>query len=371
MTVNQHSGDSGQRLGATLREDLRRGDITETIRRDYRQLKEFYLSDDRKRQLAGMGPVRRTFRLAWWLLRSLFINLTPARRILVVLGSVLVLITANFMGFHDPKGGGISIKTHLVGWLCLLFVLMLELKDKLLARNELEAGRKVQEALQPERTPAVPGWSVWLYTAPANDVGGDVIDFMKVSDNRIMAVIGDVAGKGLRAALLMAKLQATIRALVPDGTSLEEMMAKLNEIFSRDTVSGIFASLLYAELVPSEGTIKYVNAGHLPPLLVRGGAIEEMSKGDPGLGLMRGAHFAEQVVSLNPGDIFVAFSDGVTDTRDLTGEFFGSNRLTATLVRTEAMTAEAIGMRLLAAITAFRGEASVHDDVSIVILKRL
>src|SRR5512138_3275825 len=93
-------------------------------------------------------------------------------------------------------------------------VLMLELKDKLLARSELEAGRTVQLALMPDRPPVVPGWDIWLYSRSANDVGGDLVDYLQIDPQRLGVMLGDVAGKGLPAALLMAKLQATLRALV-------------------------------------------------------------------------------------------------------------------------------------------------------------
>ena len=107
----------------------------------------------------------------------------------------------------------ISIHFPTLGIAILLFILMLELKDKLLAREELEAGRAVQRALMPDSGPTIPGWDVSLFTRSANDVGGDLVDYVPLDDQRNGLVLGDVAGKGLPAALLMAKLQSTLRAL--------------------------------------------------------------------------------------------------------------------------------------------------------------
>jgi len=121
----------------------------------------------------------------------------------------------------------------------------LELKDKLHAKTELEEGRSVQNALMPEENPKVDGWDIWLYTRPANDVGGDLLDFTKISENNYGISLGDVAGKGLSAALLMAKLQSTIRAIVPDYISLSEFGNKLNHIFCRDSLPKLFSSLIY------------------------------------------------------------------------------------------------------------------------------
>ena len=124
----------------------------------------------------------------------------------------------------------------------------------------------MQLALLPTERPAVPGWDVWLYTRPANDVGGDPVDHLPLEDGRHAVVLGDVAGKALPAALLSVKLQATIRALAPHFTNLGDFGAELNRILHRDGSPARFASLVYARLPADTGLVTLLNAGHMPPL---------------------------------------------------------------------------------------------------------
>jgi sigma-B regulation protein RsbU (phosphoserine phosphatase) len=312
---------------------------------------------------------KRMFFLAWWLVKSMLLKLTPARRILL------------FIGFFFILGGG-SIIIHseevrttgnwqILGGVLLLFVLMLELKDKLLARDELEAGRKVQQALMPAPSPSVAGWSVWLFTRPANEVGGDLVDFLNFGSNRNGLVLADVSGKGLQAALMTAKLQATIRALGQDYGSIPKLVSKINEIFHRDSLPNMFASLLYAEIAPDSAHIKFVNAGHLPPLLLQSGTIRETSKGEQALGLIRTSSYTEQTVELQRGDIFFAYSDGLTEARNERGEFFGPERLLRLLPTWQNLSPERLGNAVTTEVDWFVGDARANDDLSLVILKRL
>jgi len=147
----------------TIHADLRSGDLRQTIGRDYTSLRDYALSEGQRRQLPGMSTLRRWFVVPWWILKRLFFALTPARRLLVLVGSLLI-IASHQTGEHQ---NGIA----LAGALLLMFVLLLELKDKLAAREELDAGHAVQKALQPEESPRFPGWDLWLFTRPANEVG--------------------------------------------------------------------------------------------------------------------------------------------------------------------------------------------------------
>ncbi len=310
MAATNSQADDEPKLGRILREDLRRGDLKRTLSRDLKELREFYLDEGRKKRLASMGWLKRLIYMAAWLLKSLFLKLTPLRRVLVVMSLFLILISRTVI---SSDNGVQTNNLGIVGGVLLLFILMLELKDKLLARSELEAGRAVQNALMPERKPSLPGWALWLFARPANDVGGDFVDYMEVGENRFGIALGDVTGKGLRAALLMAKLQATLRALAPDFKSLAELGAKINEIFHRDSIPSIFASLVYLELQSDSGLIRFLNAGHLPPIALRSGRIVETLKGAPALGILAKATYSEQHIELEAGDSLLVYSDGVTD----------------------------------------------------------
>jgi hypothetical protein len=362
-----HAG-SQRSVFSTLRDDIRRGDFASSVRRDFRETKEFMLDERRKKRLTDMGRLRRWQYTMWWLLKSMFFKLTPARRILFVVGIISVLTSGSIQ--YSDRHLRIQNDTSVFGVFCFLFILILELKDKLVARKELEEGREVQKALMPERSPVVPGWQLWLYTRSANEVGGDLVDLVKVGNERLGVVLGDVAGKGLRAALLMVKLQATVRALVPDFTSLSELAAKLNEIFCRDSLRNIFASMVYAEFRPGSGEIRLLNAGHLPPVVVIGGKVAALPKGGPALGIAPGAAFAEQGVTLEKGDMLCIYSDGLTEAENQAGEFLGDQRLLGLLAELSGRPLDEIGSQMVAEVDRFIGDAQTRDDLSIALIKR-
>jgi sigma-B regulation protein RsbU (phosphoserine phosphatase) len=363
MSTAPSSSDPNRNIGKTILDDFRRGDFERTLRRDFSELKEFMLTEERKKRLLGMGRVKQWLYMSWWYLEGLILKLTATRRLLLVIAILLLL--SNVSGSGNFEAG------HILGGLVLLFILMLELKDKLLAHEELEAGHAVQDALAPERSPQVPGWGLWLFTRSANDVGGDLVDFIQIDPQRVGVTLGDVAGKGLRAALLTAKLQSTVRALAPHITSLSELGANLNQIFCRDSLPNLFASVVYVELQPDSGAIRLVNAGHLPPLIVRGTSIEKTEKGGMALGLSPQATFEDHRHDLSANDVLVIYSDGLTEAQNDQGAFFSEQRLLELAPQLAAYPAHVFGERLIAEIDRFVGEAKAYDDITIAILKRL
>jgi len=349
-------------------DDLRRPDLRRTYRRDLRDIFEFYLDEEDRDRLAGMSRFRRWILLTVWLLKGLARNLSPARRLLVLLSFLLYLQS----GFRI-EADNVSIQfldLRWLGFLVLLLVLMLELRDKLLARSELEVGRAVQLALLPVEQPRLEGWDIWLFTRPANDVGGDLVDALEVGPGRLGLALGDVAGKGLGAALLTSKLQATLRALATEGDSLAAFGARLNRIFCRDQVPGRFTTLAYLEVEAGSGEVRLLNAGHLPPLVARDAGVEELSPVAPALGLLADAEFEEQGLTLRPGEGLIVYSDGLTEARNSEGSFFGETRLLDLLRGAGRRIAEETGAQLLGAVEEFVGEERVSDDLSLIVLRR-
>lgn len=353
----------------TLRSDLGRGDFKRSVRREFRELKDVMFDDQRKSQLTDMSAWKRWFLTGWWLFKSMFFKLTPARRILLVAGILLVIGSRTVVFSNEHVR--VSSDTNGLGALCILFVLMLELKDKLIAKKELEAGRAVQEALMPDRNPDVPGWELFLFSRPANEVGGDLVDYITLEDARFGITLADVSGKGLSAALLAAKLQATLRALAPGYVSLGELGSRLNQIVCRDNLKNYFASLLYFEVQHNSGDVRVLNAGHPPPLLIKGHNVETMEKGGVALGIMSDGIFAEQRINLNIDEFIVAYSDGLTEAQNESGEFFGDERLFELSSSIANLSAEETGKMLFETVDRFVGEARVHDDLSIVVLRRV
>ncbi len=369
MTNQNSSKKNDPRIGRTFRDDLHNVKIKDDFRDEYRELKDYFLTDERKEKLKTMGSFKKFFVLPWWLLKSLYFKLTPLRRLLLIFGIIFLLISGKTG--YDSDGNSYTLDvTAILSGLIFLFIIALELKDKLHAKTELEEGRAVQKALMPDIQPEVSGWDIWLYTKPANDVGGDLLDIINLPGNRYGVSIGDVAGKGLSAALLMAKLQATIRALATDFKSLSELAKKINEIFYRDSLPQLFSSLIYIEIESGTNILKMLNAGHPPPFLIRGNNLTKLEKGAPALGIIANPDFDEKSFEFTRDDILVAYSDGVTEARNEIGEFYGEDSLNKELSKIHEMNSKQIGEKLIAAVDNFVGKAKVHDDLTIAILKR-
>jgi len=363
------SGHVEPKLGKTLIDDFRRGDLRPTVSRDWRDLKDFFLTPERRKRLAEMGWFKRWFFMISWLLKSMFLKLTPVRRILLVVGLLFLLAAGSVtIGSANIRIGS---NTNILGTIIILFILMLELKDKLLARSELEAGRAVQDALLPHKKPKIDGWDLCLITRPANDVGGDLVDYMPLGKDKFGVVLADVAGKGLGAALLMAKLQATLRALAKDYKSLAQLARKINEIFYSDTLANSFASLVYLELLANSGNVRLINAGHIPPIILRGSKIEEMPKGTPALGLAHKTDYTEESVHLYGGELMVIYSDGLSEARNEQGHFFGDQKLMMLAQEVSELTADEICQHLINKVDRFIGNAAQNDDLSLIVVKKI
>jgi phosphoserine phosphatase RsbU/P len=370
-----NSAASSRQLWTTLTDDVRividdiqRRGIRRTVGGTFASLERFYVTEEDRKRLTELSEFRRWLRRFWWLVKGLLLKLTPARR--VMLAAALVLFVFGTERFNAGRVR-FEVRTAPLATTMIFVVLMLELKDKLVARNELEAGRAVQLALMPAEKPNVPGWDVWLYTRPANDVGGDLVDHLKIDERRHFVALGDVSGKALPAALLSVKLQATLRALAPTFSDLGDLGAAVNRILQRDGLPSRFASLVYLLISEDAGRIGVLNAGHMPPLLVRNGVVETLPRGGVVLGLIEETTYVEHTVDLNAGDSLVVYSDGVSEAMNESEDFFDDERLIAVVRQAAGLPAEATGRRVLDAVSAFVGEAAPSDDMSLIVVKRV
>ncbi|KAA3616629.1 MAG: hypothetical protein DWQ05_12935 [Calditrichaeota bacterium] len=356
------------KLSEAFKEGFKQENFFQSVKREFKELQDFYLDEDRKARLVDMNMAKRSFWTFVWLLKLMFLKLNPLRRLILLIG-LLLSISSTFTG-AEGSSGSFGINSHILGPLILLFVLMLELKDKLLARDELEAGRRVQIALMPDRMPQVQGWDIWLYTRPANDVGGDLVDFYCIDEETCGVALGDVSGKGLEAALFMAKLQATIRAFLTEFSTLSKLAEKINSIFHRDSLPNKFASIIFTEFQKNSNSVKLLNAGHMPPLIIRGKNIEELDSHAPAFGLMSEASFETREVLINEQDFLILYSDGVTETMNEDGVFFGDDRLREILLKHHDANAQNMGESIIREIAQFKKEAPFFDDISLAVLQR-
>lgn len=358
---------SDERLRSRLKSDISEQSLSKNFMRDLKDLKEFYISNEKKKQLSKMNPFKRFFFLTFWILKSMILKLTPVRRLLLLFGIIMLFISGGVFRVGDDIQ--ISFNRALIGGIIIVFILMLELKDKLLAHNELEAGRKIQKALMPEQSPYIEGWTVWLYSQSANEVCGDLVDYIKSNDERFGLYIADVAGKGLNAALLTTKLQAIIRSLSYDYKSVE-LIKKVNKIFYKESLRNIFASLLFLEIQKDYTKLNVVNSGHFPPLILRKNNFIEIPKGGIALGVMPDAEYPLQEIEIEKGDLIICYSDGVVEAKKESGEFFGIDKFKNTILSNATLSVKDIGENIFKSVELFTKDDRLSDDLSLIILRK-
>jgi serine phosphatase RsbU (regulator of sigma subunit) len=353
-------------FGRLVVEDVKRGRHGQTLRRDLRDVYRFYLSEEERERLASMGKVKRFFRIGWWLVRNMLRRLSPNRRLILVTAALLFFIRPQI----DSAEFHINLDFSRFAFPLVVLVLALELKDKLLARDEIEVARQVQMSLLPKSQPELPGWELASATIPANDVGGDLIDFLDGAGGSLGVALGDVAGKGMGAALLCAKLQATLRALAPGAASLEALGAALNGVLERSGLDNRYATLFYAEIDAGSGELRYLNAGHNPALHVSGDRIETLTASSLPLGMLPGTAYGRGVARVAPGDLVVLYSDGITEATDAAGNEFGLARLESSLRAAAGLSATELVKRVIEDVKGFLDHEKPHDDQSILVLRR-
>lgn len=239
--------------------------------------------------------------------------------------------------------------------------------------REVEIAREVQERLFPQKLPSVEGLDCAGGCRPALAVGGDYYDFLALPEGQLGVVIGDVSGKGIAAALLMASLQASVRSqTIHPGQSLAAMIASVNTLIYEASTSSRYATLFYAQLDPKTLTLDYVNAGHNPPMLFRAsGEVERLEVGGTVVGLLPRFPFRQARVQLQRGDLLVGFTDGVSEAENGAQEDWGDDRLIAAVRGASTAGASELMAHLMREADRFAAGAEQHDDMTLVILRVL
>ena len=243
-------------------------------------------------------------------------------------------------------------------------------RQRRMAEQELAVARRIQQDLLPKGVLAVRDVEVAGMNLPCFAVGGDYFDFFNLSDGRIALAIGDVAGKGVPAAILMSNLQAILRAECSRGTDVPHVPAQANrQLMESIQGNSKFVTFFYGALDPAARRLSYSNAGHNPPLVVRAnGAIEELEVGGLILGVFPMAEYDEGTVDLMPGDVVVLFTDGVTEAESRHG-LYGDERLHGLLRKLRGQSAHEIGEAICRDVAAFSHGLHQSDDVTVVVVK--
>ncbi|MCZ2096114.1 MAG: GAF domain-containing protein [Anaerolineae bacterium] len=238
--------------------------------------------------------------------------------------------------------------------------------------RELEVARDIQRSFMPDTFPSAPGWDVSAFYRAARLVGGDFYDFFEVDDHLWAIVVADVADKGVPAALFMALSRTLLRAVGVNRRAPAETLARVNDILLRDTRSDLFVTVWYGLWDTHTGIVRYASAGHNPPLLIYAdGTAEQLSSRGIALGVVPSIKVEEREIALQPGDMLVAYTDGVTEALRSDQTEFGVIGLQSTLAHLRHLPAEDITRGLLTAIDDFVVNEPQFDDITLVVLKHV
>jgi sigma-B regulation protein RsbU (phosphoserine phosphatase) len=236
--------------------------------------------------------------------------------------------------------------------------------------EELKRAREIQEMLLPSRLPQLPGAQISGAWQPAREVGGDYFDVIQLNENRVGICVGDVAGKGITAALLMANLQASFRAFATPDATPQAVCTKLNKFLCANIASGKFVTFFYAVLDAETRMLAYENAGYCPGLLVRRSSeIESLRGGGAVLGALPNWVYQDYTVQLYPGDKLLLWTDGITEAENTQLEEFGEERA---LEAARSVDASALDTQraIMQQVTAFCG-GNFRDDATLLVLRIL
>jgi phosphoserine phosphatase RsbU/P len=249
-------------------------------------------------------------------------------------------------------------------------------KEKERLESELEIAREVQAQLFPKDVPSTETLELRGVCLPARTVSGDYYDFMALP-NQVAFAIGDVAGKGISAALLMATIQSTMRTQLGDVNgnsarlSTARLVSNLNKLLFATTAPEKYATFYFALYDETEQTLKYTNAGHLSPFLVRGSNILPLDSTGTVVGAFAWATYEERTVKLEPGDLVVAYTDGITEPENEYGEMYGEEQLKDLLVKYGGADSSEIIARTMEAVNQWTKSPELQDDMTMVIARRL
>ncbi len=332
----------------------------------------FYMKESDAEELQGQHGIRRWFRIARILFWSLLMKLTPARRVLLL--ASLVLLVMSGPKFRFTNNFAFDVNFESIAALAFLFLLSLELADKVTMKRDLEIAREIQTWLVPSQPPEVVGANIAFATRPQNSVAGDYYDaFYPNPEDRekLMVVIADVAGKSVPAALLMATLQASLRTIAGENAPLADLVARLNRYACAHSLNGLrFTTAVLSEYNPMSRRLTYVNAGHNAPILRRAnGTIETLEAGGLPLGIRLDRNYETASLELKPGDALIFFTDGVVEAFNESGEEFGNERWLSTIRNLPDWDAPQTLQFLMKRVDEFVGATRQSDDITCLVFR--
>jgi sigma-B regulation protein RsbU (phosphoserine phosphatase) len=340
--------------------------------------------------LDSLEVERSRFRRGRQIAKSLFWaileKLTPARRVLVLLGLILLFFPSATSSYPDRTGHAEihEFDLHVYGGLLLFVALLLELADRVVMKRDLEIAKDIQAWLLPGAPLQIPGYKIAYATRPANTVAGDYYDVIlrpgsqnhslnnTNNKDRVLFVVADVAGKSIPAAMLMATFQASLRTLSRSGIALADLVDGVNRYACSNSQGGVrFTTAFFAELDPENGDVVYLNAGHNAPILrKKSGLVERIEAGGIPVGIFAESPYQTGQTRLESGDWLVIFTDGLIEAVNQKDEEYGEAALLRLVDRESESTPAELLRNLLAELDRYVGNTPQHDDITCLLLKR-
>jgi serine phosphatase RsbU (regulator of sigma subunit) len=370
----------------TYTKDLKAEDLQRLFTRDTREAYQFFTRGHDAEAFKHLPWYTR----AWLHTKTFFVaftmRLSPARRIVYAVAlfftasgllslvrtvrvgkAVVGPVTMIFPGLGFPEG----TFSLIFAFALMNLLVLLEVADRLSLKNDLEIARQIQQAMLPSGQFGAPGVETAGVSRPANTVGGDFFDIIPLEDGRLVIALGDVAGKGSPAALLMALLLAMLRTLVDERLEPSELMTRLNVQVCRQAPRTRFITLFYAVFDPRIGELTYVSAGHTPPLLVRKtGSCDRLTEGGIALGMFEHSTYKSGRATLDVDDLIGVYSDGITEAENPAGVPFDEAGLEGALKASRMLATSAIPAAILRSVEQYTADTRLADDLTILVLRR-
>ncbi len=365
--------------------DLKAEDLQRLFTRDTREAYEFFARHIDPKQFEGLPWHQRAAVRLRLFFTAFTMKLSPARRVvyaaslIFAVGGFITLVRWRAAQLHvsgvDFVIPGVvlpnGIVSLLIAFALVNLLVLLEVADRLSLKNDLEIAREIQKAMLPPGRFRAPGADVAGLSRPANTVGGDFYEILPLGDGRLVTAVGDVAGKGSPAALLMALLLAMMRTLVDERLQPAALLERLNIQVCRQAPGTRFITLFYSVFDMTTGELAYVNAGHTTPLVLGSdGTVTRLHHGGVALGMFEASTYETGRVTLGPDDLLAIYSDGITEAESPAGVPFDEGGLEEILLTERANNVAAIGSAVVRAVERHTSDVRFADDLTLLLLRR-
>jgi adenylate cyclase len=309
-----------------------------------------------------------------WIITGYVTARSPRKIAMISIFLIMVAYLLTAMVFFWPAGIWIDVFYPLVTVVAIYVIVTLkkylgEIQKRELIEKELDIAKGIQRSFLPREIPSVGGLDISAKMLTAKQVGGDLYDVIQLDDNRVAVMLGDVSGKGVPAALYMARVVSVFKTFVRKG-STSEVVKQINDNLVAEADSGLFVTLVFTVFDTETKSLEFAIGGHNPTLLIEpDGNVEllDVEEGIP-LGMME-SKFSEEKREYMPGSIFVLYTDGVTEAMDPDDEMFGMDRLMDLAGFLAGSTAEEVVDAILGAVIDFEGKDRQHDDITVMVIK--